>query len=266
MTSQLNYLDHVARESASFADAISGAAPGAAVPSCPDWVADDLLWHLAEVQWFWGTIVHGRLSDPSAAEAAKPQRPADRDALTAFYRQASRDLLETLTATSAETEVWTWSDDHSVSFIRRRQAHEALVHRIDAELTGDTRTPIDSALAADGVDEVLRVMYGGSPAWGAFQPDDGKTVRLHTTDTGDSWVVRLGRFTGTDPSAGTSYDEPELRIDDADVDAEAAASVAGTAADLDCWLWHRETVAPISRSGDEAVLAELDRIIAPGID
>ncbi len=266
MTSQLNYLDHVAHESTSFNDAISAAAPGTAVPSCPDWVADDLLWHLAEVQWFWGTIVRDRLSDPSAAEATKPQRPADRDSLTAFYRQASRDLLETLTATSPETEVWTWSADHSVGFIRRRQAHEALIHRIDAELTAGSRTPIDSALAADGVDEVLRVMYGGVPEWGTFAPDDGKTVRLQTTDTGDSWVVRLGRFTGTDPSDGTSYDDPDLRVDDADVGAEAAASVAGTAADLDCWLWHRETVAPIARSGEEAVLAELDRTIAPGID
>ncbi len=64
MGAELDFLDHLERESARFAAAI-GSAPGAAVvPSCPDWNADDLLWHLAEVQWFWATIVRERLTDP----------------------------------------------------------------------------------------------------------------------------------------------------------------------------------------------------------
>ena len=53
----VNYLTHLQRESARFAQAIREAAPDAPVPSCPDWNADDLLWHLAEVQWFWATMV-----------------------------------------------------------------------------------------------------------------------------------------------------------------------------------------------------------------
>ena len=34
-------------------------------------------------------------------------------------------------------------DDHTVGFIRRKQAHEALIHRIDAEVAAGNRTPMD---------------------------------------------------------------------------------------------------------------------------
>ena len=44
-------------------------------------------------------------------------------------------------------------------------------------------------------------MYGGVPDWGTFTPEEaGATVRVQATDTGGSWLVTLGRFTGTDPA------------------------------------------------------------------
>ena len=78
-----------------------------------------------------------------------------RPALLELYRSASRDLGEILAATSPETPAWTWSEDQTVGFIRRRQAHEALIHRVDAELTVGRRTPMDPGLSADGVGEVI---------------------------------------------------------------------------------------------------------------
>lgn len=36
------------------------------VPTCPDWGFDDLVWHMCEVQHFWGSIVEDRLDDPEA--------------------------------------------------------------------------------------------------------------------------------------------------------------------------------------------------------
>jgi uncharacterized protein (TIGR03083 family) len=266
MADTLDYLDHLTRESRRFVGALAEADGAARVPSCPDWDADDLLWHLAEVQWFWGTIVRERLQDPAAAEAAKPPRPTGRDGLLKFFEEASSGLAQVLADTAPDTDVWTWSEDHSVGFIRRRQAHEALIHRVDAELTTGFRTSMDPLLSADGVDEALRVMYGGLPQWGSFSVDDAKTVRLQAADTGDSWFVRLGRFTGTDPDDDTSYDEPDLHADAGDPGTPAAVTVAGAAADLDCWLWHRPATAPIERSGEAAVLADLDQIISPGIN
>jgi len=54
MRLDVDYRAHLAEESARFAEVIAEVPPDARVPSCPDWSADDLLWHLAEVQWFWG--------------------------------------------------------------------------------------------------------------------------------------------------------------------------------------------------------------------
>ena len=265
MDSNLDYVAHLARESVRFADAIRGAAPDVPVPTCPGWNADDLLWHLGEVQWFWAAVVRQDVTG-ERAEELKPPRPPDRPGLLAFFERASRDLTEILAATPPESAAWTWSDDKSVAFIRRRQAHEALIHRVDAELVGVTRTPLDRALSADGVDEVLRVVYGGVPDWGTFTPDEaGLAVRLRATDTGDSWFVMLGRFTGTDPG-GACYDEPDIHPADSDPGTEAAAEVTGAAADLDCWLWHRPPGSPVQQSGDRDVLSRFESAIASGIN
>ena len=264
MTAGLDFLDHLELESARFAEAINGAPPEAPVPSCPDWNADDLFWHLAEVQWFWGTVVRERATGDEA-ETLKPSRPGDRLGLAAFFDRASRELADVLAATPPDTPAWTWSEDHTVGFIRRRQAHEALIHRVDAELTAHRRTPMDPGLSADGVDEALRIMYGGVPPWGTFTPGAG-TLRLRASDTGNSWLVTIGRFTGTDPGDGTSYDEPGIHAAGTDPGDPAAAEVVGTAADLDCWLWHRPEYTAVTPSGDPQVLAQFTSAIAPGID
>jgi uncharacterized protein (TIGR03083 family) len=261
----LDFVAHLTRESALFATAIRETAPDAPVPTCPGWNADDLLWHLGEVQWFWGTVVREK-ANRQQAEELKPPRPGDRAGLLAFYERTSRGLSEILAATPPGSPAWTWSDDQTVGFIRRRQAHEALIHRVDAEVTAGHQTPLDPALSGDGVDEALRVMYGGVPAWGTFRPDDTLTLRLRATDTGDSWFVTLGQFTGTDPGDGRSYDEPDLHSADRDPGTVAAAEVAGTAADLDCWLWHRPTSTPVKPSGDQRVLSRFEAAIAPGIN
>jgi uncharacterized protein (TIGR03083 family) len=264
VNADLDYVAYLARDSARFAEAVREARPDARVPSCPAWNADDLLWHLGEVQWFWGTVVRENLSGEQA-EALKPPRPEGRAGLLAFHDRASGDLAEILAATAPESPAWTWSDDKTVGFIRRRQAHEALIHRIDAELTAGDRTPLDPELCADGVDEALRVMYGALPAWGTFTPDRPRTVRLRATDTGDSWFVTLGRFTGTDPD-GVTCDEPDIHAEDPDPGSAAAAEVSGAAADLDCWLWHRPPLSPPALSGDLEVLRGFESAIAPGID
>jgi uncharacterized protein (TIGR03083 family) len=267
MAVELDYLDHLARESARFAAALRETPPDAAVPTCPDWTADDLLWHLAEVQWFWGTIVRENITETERADKLEaPDRPGDRAGLQAFYDQASGDLGTALAGSPPETPAWTWSDEQTVGFIRRRQAHEALIHRIDAEVTAGGRTDTDTALSRDGVDEVLRIMYGGAPPWGEFTPDQASTIRVRATDTGDTWLLTLGRFTGTDPDDGNAIDEADLRVAETDPGSEAAAELTGSAADLNCWLWHRPAVGQVARTGDENVLATFDAAIAPGIN
>jgi uncharacterized protein (TIGR03083 family) len=263
----IDYLGHLARESAMFGHALDGAASDARVPTCPDWDADDLLWHLAEVQWFWGTIVREGVDADGAHALAQP-RPETRAALMDFYLTASTDLGKALSSASPANPAWTWSDDKTVGFIIRRQAHEALVHRIDAELTvGQRRSVMDAQLSADGVDEALRIMYGGDlPAWGTFAPDERRTVRVRASDTSDSWFVTLGRFSGTDPDDSKSYDQEGIQVARVDPGGPSAATVRGLADDLDCWLWQRPANALPERSGDTDVLAAFDGLIASGIN
>jgi uncharacterized protein (TIGR03083 family) len=265
VATDLDYLAHLAAESARFAAVARDLPAGARVPTCPGWDADDLLWHLGEVQWFWGTIVRDHVTG-ARAEELKPPRPADRAGLIDFFERASRDLAECLAAQPPAAPAWTWSDDQTVGFVRRRQAHEALIHRIDAELTAGTRSPMDPWLSADGVDEMLRVMYGGDvPGWGTFTPAGAEVIRFRAADTGSSWLVTLGRFTGTDPRDQASYDEDAVAVT-CDGGAAAAATVSGSAADLDCWLWRRPPVGEVTRAGDAGLLAKFGALMADGVN
>ena len=267
----LDYLAHLARDSARFVEVLEGTRSGTQVPTCPDWDADDLLWHLAEVQWFWGAIVARGLTRLEDVEALdNGGRPSDRESLLAFFDRARADLHHNLSAASPDTPAWTWSNEQSVGFIRRRQAHEVLIHRVDAELAAGDRTPMDVDLSSDGIDEALSIMYGGLPPWGHFTPDPTQTVRVHANDTNRSWLVTLGQFTGTDPD-GKTHDEPDISVAPADHDIPLfgeppAATVQGAAADLDCWLWHRPPLGEVERAGEPLVLLRLEQTIAVGIN
>lgn len=242
-------LAHLQRESTRFRDVLATTPAVARVPGCPDWSAADLLWHLTEVQWFWAEVVRTRPAAPSEDPPA-PVRPAAYDDLLALFDQHSSALLEELRRADPADAAWTWSAEQTVGFTYRRQALEALVHRVDAEQTAGEATPVDPVLAADGVLEALDVMFGGTPAWGRFE-GAGEHVRVDCTDTGDRVWVQLGRFTGTDPATGTSYDEPDIGVV-ADPGRAPDAVVAGRAALLLTWLWRRPD------PGDTADAADTD--------
>ncbi len=127
-------------------------------------------------------------------------------------------------------------------------------------------TPLDPALADDGVAEVLGVMYGGAPAWGRFDAG-GEAVAVRMTDTGTELLVVLGTFSGTDPEDGTVYeDEADISLEESGP--EPAATISGTAADLDAWLWKRgpadamrstATGSPRGAADDPGAAAQLSR-------
>jgi uncharacterized protein (TIGR03083 family) len=265
MAAKLDYFAHIRRESARFAGCLATADRSARVPTCPDWDAADLLWHLTEVQLFWGAIVRERLSDPDAAEAAKPERPDDFRALLTLFDQATVALLDALASTPGRTEVWTWAGDHSVDFVLRRQAHEALIHRLDAELVVGDPTLVDRDLASDGVDEALTIMFGEVPSWGAFTPD-GTHGAIATTDTLAEWTIEFGRFVGTGPDSGNRYDLDSFVVIDRGTGLEPVFTARGKAADLDAWLWGRGPVSAIGVDGDRDGFTRFEQIVARGVE
>jgi uncharacterized protein (TIGR03083 family) len=259
------YLAHLRSESLRFRDVLADCNPEARVPACPDWKASDLLWHLATVQRWWAEVLAAR---PSRPEETDPPRPETYDELLGAYDEWSRALADGLADADPRDEAWTWSDDHTVGFILRRQAHEALVHRVDAEQAAGVASELDATLAADGVDEVLDVMYGGMPAWGSWTPGEG-TVRVDVTDTGEQIWLRFGMFSGTDPDSGTSYaDEEDFHVVAApeDEDVEPDVVVDGTAQALDLWLWNRADDSAISVVGDDTIHERFRAVVGTPIN
>lgn len=245
-----DYLRHIQSESARFRDVLESCDPTAQVPSCPDWRAADLLWHLVDVQDYWAAMVAGRpTTDPDSY--TEPERPATYAELLAQFDETSGRMVEALTDADPAEGAWTWhATDKTVGFVLRRQAHEALIHRVDAELTAGDLTALDPALATDGVQETLDVMFGGCPPWGEFAGLPHH-VRVDTTDTGASVWVQIGRFHGTDPE-GVVHDVDDINVV-ADPGVEPDAVVEGPAGALDAWLWRRGDDAEIHVHGDKAV-------------
>lgn len=255
-----SYQAHLRTESERFRDVVATAPDAPRVPGCPDWDLDDLLWHLGEVQWFWAQVLRRR---PAPPQDEPPPRPADRSGLLAFFDEASRDLQDRLDAADPAEQAWSWSPEQSVGFTARRQAHEALIHRLDAEQATGTTTDLPGDLAADGVAELMDVMYGGEPEpWGRFEPS-GRHVRIDLCEPAASIRVATGLFLGTHPESGRCYDGPHLvRVDDGPAD----AVVRGRAADVDAWLWQRRDDTDIEVTGDPTAYGELRAAVAQPLD
>ncbi|WP_188940643.1 maleylpyruvate isomerase family mycothiol-dependent enzyme [Nakamurella endophytica] len=257
--SDVSFIDVLAAESERAAAALELAPATARVPACPDWTAADLAFHLAEVQDSW--LHHVRQADVSADTVPETERPPDGE-LVALLRDRSAALVGALRAADPTSPCWSWSPSGgTVSWVRRRQAHEALIHRVDAEqVAGLPVTQPDPALAADGVDEMVTVMLSGLPDWARFSAD-GTRIRLTCPDSGRSWLLAFGRFVGTSPTSGTRYDEEcvEAVTDDPE---PATATVSASSWNLDLWLWGRADAEVLDVTGDASAVARLRAVIA----
>ncbi|MFD7077520.1 maleylpyruvate isomerase family mycothiol-dependent enzyme [Nocardioides sp. NPDC059952] len=261
MTSRLTptaYLDHIRSESARFRAVLADTDPTAPVPTAPDWTAADLLWHVAaEVQHFWTYVLETRPAAPTEETYDELERPKDAtyQDLLAHFDELNARFLKTLEETGPEEPTWSWSKDQTAGFTYRRQAHEILIHRLDAELTAGALTPLDPALAADGIDELLDVFYGGKPEWASFAGGE-HYVRVDAIDTDTQTWVQLGLVSGTRPNGDRLEDEPDLSVvphEEIPAGTEPDVVIEGTAADLNAWLWRRRDDEGIQVTGDKDV-------------
>lgn len=261
-----DYLIAIRRESDRFRAVLADCDTDAPVPSCPEWSAGDLLGHLGNVQHWWCAMLTHRPQSPEEMGYVELPRPDGHEALLASFDEHHAAFLAALQAADPGEAAWTWSSDpadHTVAFIYRRQAHEALIHRVDAELAADALTPLDPALAADGVDETLDVMYGGLPPWGRFDALPHH-AEFRLTDTACSVWTQLGTFSGTPPEGAEIAGEKDLHVVP-DPGRAADVVVTGTAADVDAWLWHRRDDAGIAWEGDPAVQDHVRAVLAQPI-
>jgi hypothetical protein len=104
-----------------------------------------------------------------------------------WLRALGGSLVSELRATPPETVVWTWHEpDQSAAFVARRTSHELAIHRVDAQLARGSAEPVETELAADGIEEVflLATSPGAETRVGSQRgrADTHATLHLHGTD------------------------------------------------------------------------------------
>jgi uncharacterized protein (TIGR03083 family) len=220
-----------------------GADLSARVPSCPDWEFEHLLSHLAGVFNWVGTIVELRSQGPPGGSAipARPEGTTSPEWLTSCRHR----LLTALQTVPADALIWNFgpSSPASAEFWWRRQLHETVIHRVDAELAaGAPVSSFEPELAADTVSEVFTLLRfsdvtddDASPPDPA--PDAGETlpgrVHLHATDVdGAEWTI--------DTAARTVSRRH----------AKGDVAIRGSAWALARWCWGRPVDGEIETFGD----------------
>ena len=228
-----HYLRAITEESASLLDAAHTVGLDAPVPSCPEWSVADLLAHIGGVQRWAAEMA---LRAPGGEyQPRDPSVVPEPDARPDWFRAATAALVEALDR-PADEPAWSWFPPETVGFWQRRQAHEAAMHRVDAELTAGVAAPeIDAALAADGIDEFLTIVQAFSRP---RLSGSGETLHFHCTDVEGEWLVRM------DP------DGVAIKLEHAKGD----VAVKGRASDLLCWTQGRARVAALDVFGDAALL------------
>lgn len=157
----------------------------APVLACPGWDLTALTHHLGEVhRWVCGAVREGH-GDTEVTDA-----PRDPEALAAWFRSGADDLVAALEADPGRP-AWTFHPPATVGFWQRRQALENLVHRWDAERAVGGPGPVDPALAAVGVTEILEVFLPRRLGKRWLDPLP-HAVTLRGSDTTDAWVVGPG--------------------------------------------------------------------------
>lgn len=270
----------IRQESDRLAAALAAADPSRRVPTCPDWTAADLLWHLTEVHEFWAGVLAARITaadEAMALEEAAAPRPEDPAAVPGRRADATASLLAALEAREDDEPAWFWSSaEQTVGITRRMQMHEATLHRVDAELTADLPvTPVEAEVAAAGLDHVLDVMWPAAfewiPDWATARPVAAIAIRPRG---GADRLLGISRWSGTRPRDGREFDVPVGRLLRSPAEARALprAAVSGSALALDLWAWGRSPALDhlaggaerTEIEGDAEAVAQLEALLAVG--
>src|SRR5262249_10866915 len=134
---------------------------------------------------FWArTIVEQ--DEPKRVDNVTPPNLPRGQELVSQYRGAAHALVATLRGTDPAKSVWTFGPDRTAAFWVRRRAIETSIHPADAELAAGRPTPLDTTLAADGIDEYFDVFLKRTQE---KLVGIGGTIHLHCTDADGEWLI-----------------------------------------------------------------------------
>ncbi|HAW10311.1 MAG: maleylpyruvate isomerase family mycothiol-dependent enzyme [Candidatus Dormibacteria bacterium] len=233
------HVAHLDREGGLLADAATAAGLDSSVPTCPGWQVRDLVQHLSGVhRWATAYVLTGNPNPTTEAEDAELFAAVEDEQLIPRFRHGHAALVAALAAAPAGLACWTFLAAPSpLAFWARRQAHETAIHRVDAEAAAGRTSSCAPALAADGIDELLRGFL--SRPRGRLVADPPVSLGVRATDTGDAWTIRI---------------EPDRRVV-ASGAGDADCTVTGAASDLYLLLWNRRAAdRTVGIQGDATVL------------
>jgi uncharacterized protein (TIGR03083 family) len=241
--------DALRSENDLIADLYRGADPETPVPTCGEWKLKNLVAHVGGGHRWAARMITERATEMIAfadvPDIRRPHDPADADR---WFRTTADGVIDAVDATGSDVPVWTpFGALRPSEWWIRRRLHENTGHRADALLALGEPVTIDPVLAADGVDEFLGLLQMGSARF-RNPLDEGTSLLLRATDTGDEWPVRPADDTidwNGDPAAATTTVEATavdlylLVLGRIPADSPALA-VSGDAAVLPEWVRRTE--------------------------
>jgi len=182
------YADHVLADVELFAGVLERGPLDAAVAACPGWDVARLAVHLGTIhRWARHNVIHA--SPPEDTSAFKPERGLDGAGLAAWLRAGAAELVDTLRTLDPEAPTWHPFLVAKVAGVwPRRQAHETVIHRWDAERAVGSPSPIDAELASDGIDEYFELGVSRKVTREQLEYPTG-SLHVHCTDVEGEWFV-----------------------------------------------------------------------------
>lgn len=160
-----------------------------AVPDCPGWTLRDLVAHVGRVYGAVSTVVERRSLEPvKPGPEAFLDPELDDDRARVWFRERVESVLTALRAVDPSTPLWTWSDQRTAAFYRRRMVHETAVHLADAARALGRDVELDRDTCVDGVDEYFDVMLPVALARAGGSSPSG-SLHLHCTDGPGEWLL-----------------------------------------------------------------------------
>lgn len=214
----------------------------APVPTCPEWVARDLIRHMGGVhRWATTFVAEGRAEPGTQTlEQIVGAWPGDEE-LADWFEAGYLQLVSALEAAPPDLQCWTFLPASSpLAMWSRRQAHETAIHRVDTELaagrTADQLSSVTPEFAADGVDELLTCFVPRRST--KLRSESPATLGVRCSGDDGAWVLSIGPDGVTTSTGGGPAD----------------CTVRGAAGDLYLALWNRGRDERLEIDGDRGVL------------
>lgn len=223
------------------------------VPSCPGWVIEDLVAHIAPffAGWYTFNLSHDPSTpDPGAAFGSAPVLPDDHGARIRYLRDGVATFVEAASTADLNAEVWGFDRAEPARYWVWRAATETLVHLWDAASARGVESGIDPIRAAFVVDETVRGIWTRTLLVKPVPKRPDEPLMLHDTTTGHRWLA-------------TCDDSGRVVITDEASSAECSVSASGL--DLTLWVWGHVTTASMNVTGDPSIIDEWNLVPRLGV-